>query len=242
MITLDGAANGHLALNFNDAPKDEWTALVERLETEFGFSRVGKAVLAADSTIYQGFASPDFTLAAGYDCWSGNYLLSDSASGDEFLERLHDQLKARLTEEAETMPDSPKLIGYWQEDGAPWVHPSAFVDANWEVTSRDRIVQYLQSGAVVGEYLGFSFCRFQCGISNHQMGNAELTDGEWVWPQGLAHYVEAHCVRLPSEFVGTMIANNFKIPDKLDVERLIELPRSTNAWRLFCGIPLSLEI
>ena len=32
------------------------------------------------------------------------------------------------------------------------------------------------------------------------MGCTELTDGVWVWPVGLAHYVEHHDVRLPDEF------------------------------------------
>ncbi|MFT5048691.1 MAG: hypothetical protein ACI8QZ_000078 [Chlamydiales bacterium] len=36
------------------------------------------------------------------------------------------------------------------------------------------------------------------------MGSRCLTDGEWVWPEGLAHYVEAHHVRLPDEFLGWM--------------------------------------
>lgn len=92
-ITLDEVANGHLSLNLNDAPEACWTALTKRLQTEFGFSRTGKAVLAADSTIYQDFASAEFTLAAGCDCWYGNYLLSDSVMGDGFLKGLYDELR-----------------------------------------------------------------------------------------------------------------------------------------------------
>lgn len=39
-------------------------------------------------------------------------------------------------------------------------------------------------------------CRV-CGVRN---GSAELTDGEnFVWPEGLAHYVESHDVRLPDD-------------------------------------------
>jgi len=32
------------------------------------------------------------------------------------------------------------------------------------------------------------------------MGSWDLTDGIWVWPEGLAHYVDAHNVGLPHEF------------------------------------------
>jgi hypothetical protein len=33
-----------------------------------------------------------------------------------------------------------------------------------------------------------------CGVAN---GSAEFTDGTYVWPEGLAHYVDEHHVRLP---------------------------------------------
>lgn len=44
---------------------------------------------------------------------------------------------------------------------------------------------------------GFSLCRI-CGCRN---GGTELTDGVYVWPDGLAHYVTEHDVRLPDVFV-----------------------------------------
>jgi hypothetical protein len=33
------------------------------------------------------------------------------------------------------------------------------------------------------------------------MGSREFTDGEWVWPEGLVHYVECHSVVLPEIFI-----------------------------------------
>lgn len=48
---------------------------------------------------------------------------------------------------------------------------------------------------------GTSLCRI-CGQAN---GSAELTHGvRFVWPEGLAHYVEAHDVRLPAEVTAAM--------------------------------------
>ena len=29
----------------------------------------------------------------------------------------------------------------------------------------------------------------------------EFTDGVYIWPEGLAHYLDAHAVRLPQQFV-----------------------------------------
>jgi len=45
--------------------------------------------------------------------------------------------------------------------------------------------------------VGFSTCRI-CGKSN---GSRELVDSSYLWPEGLAHYVRVHSVRLPSEFI-----------------------------------------
>src|SRR5262245_41277400 len=50
---------------------------------------------------------------------------------------------------------------------------------------------------------GLSWCRFRCGVANQEMGCREFTDGEWVWPEGLTHYVRAHSVLLPEEFISS---------------------------------------
>jgi hypothetical protein len=33
------------------------------------------------------------------------------------------------------------------------------------------------------------------------MGHRCLTDGIWVWPEGLVHYVERHQLPLPQQFI-----------------------------------------
>jgi len=57
-----------------------------------------------------------------------------------------------------------------------------------------------------------------------------LTDGEWVWPEGLSHYVEYHNLILPDEVVQTMRRNNYQIPS-FDVKALAKLPSDPSlAW------------
>jgi hypothetical protein len=46
------------------------------------------------------------------------------------------------------------------------------------------------------------------------MGSRDLSDGTWVWPEGLAHYVERHNVVLPEAFVHTMRAGAWAVPDE----------------------------
>jgi hypothetical protein len=54
------------------------------------------------------------------------------------------------------------------------------------------------------------------------MGSRDLTDGVWVWPEGLAHYVEEHDVMLPDAFLHTMRANEWKMPPNIQ-RRLTEI-------------------
>jgi hypothetical protein len=98
-----------------------------------------------------------------------------------------------------TMIRPRKLIGYWRSDDGPtWPDPADFVDEQWDRSERDTVAFYLMRGtAVEWSELGFSDCRM-CGKMN---GSDEYTDGTYVWPEGLSHYVRDHAVRLPTEVV-----------------------------------------
>lgn len=91
------------------------------------------------------------------------------------------------------------LIGYWAgpDTTGSWPSPVDFVDLGWDQDDRDYIARYLTEGRVVWGFMGYSLCRF-CGKNN---GDLELSDGTYLWPSGLAHYVAEHGVRLPEEFV-----------------------------------------
>lgn len=39
------------------------------------------------------------------------------------------------------------------------------------------------------------------------MGDGERTDGVWVWPDGLIHYVMVHHVPLPDAFLDAIVGN-----------------------------------
>lgn len=93
-----------------------------------------------------------------------------------------------------------QLIGYWRTDddaSSEYPHPSDWVDWGWDRDERSVVGGYLASGSLFRAYMGLSPCRI-CGRPN---GAAEYTDGTYVWPEGLAHYVDEHAVRLPAEIV-----------------------------------------
>lgn len=117
----------------------------------------------------------------------------------------------------------------------PWPNPSDFVDARWEVDCRDRLVAYLRSGICIAQYLGYAHCRFWCGIKDSEMGYSDLSDGEWVWPFGLAHYLEAHSVTLPAQFVEHVRSRNFTITPFEVLEGHQRHPYDSAVWKLWAS-------
>lgn len=88
-----------------------------------------------------------------------------------------------------------RLIGYW---GHGYPDPAALVDSEWDEGQREFLTHYLRHGLVTLAYMGYSPCRL---CDKRDNGNLQLTDGVYTWPEGLAHYVSEHAVRLPREFV-----------------------------------------
>ena len=106
------------------------------------------------------------------------------------------------------MPDTQKPlipVGYWCDPDDPkeanLPDPRHSVDPHWDPTERDAVAQYLRQGAEHTAYKGTSWCRFNCGFSEWSMGSRDLTDGVYVWPEGLPHYLEKHQVKPPEEFL-----------------------------------------
>lgn len=91
-----------------------------------------------------------------------------------------------------------RLIGYWASvSDASWPDSAAFVDPTWDDDERELVRRYLSHGLVARVYMGMSRCRF----CSEKVGYRELTDGEYIWPEGLAHYVTEYQVRLPQDFI-----------------------------------------
>ncbi|GAB3831962.1 hypothetical protein [Kribbella italica] len=118
-----------------------------------------------------------------------------------------------------------KLIGYWGGPSAQdWPNPHEFVDPSWDRDERETVREYLEDGFVLRAFGGISRCRF-CDQPN---GALERTDGQWYWPDGLAHYLAEHDVRLPQSFVDHVLA----LVDRLEVvEREVEWWRSQSGCR-----------
>lgn len=111
-------------------------------------------------------------------------------------------------------------LGYWDGPHTTpgWPDPRGFVDPTWDTDERDEVYQYLLQGIVVRAYMGSSACRF-CG---ERVGSLEFTGRVYAWPEGLAHYVREHSVRLPSAVVEHV---------RKTMEHLERLPVDDAWWR-----------
>lgn len=110
-----------------------------------------------------------------------------------------------------------KGVGYWLDiyhpDDESLPDPRKLLEISGPVQVDERVEAYLRSGKELRAYLGHSYCRFECGVDEFDMGCRDLTDGIWVWPEGLAHYVQCHRLGLPDEFVRSMRENDWQVPD-----------------------------
>jgi len=99
------------------------------------------------------------------------------------------------------------------------------------------VASYLRSGETYEEYRGLSWCRFQCGILHREMGSRDLTDGTWVWPEGLAHYVESHSVNLPPRFLDHIASGIRTVANLRSLDDLVEF----GFWEAWCRHNLSTD-
>ena len=112
------------------------------------------------------------------------------------------------------------LIGYWITGLADEKFPAPQeIVGTLDRSAREHLAKYLDAGQSSPDrsYLGYSWCRFFCGIRNTEMGSRELSDGEWAWPEGLSHYVREHNVLLPEEFIDHVLACNISTRQPSDI-------------------------
>lgn len=125
--------------------------------------------------------------------------------------------------QARAVADRLTLIGYWLGPHAPdWPDVREFVDPSWDLDERLDVADYLRRGRAVAHFMGYSECRF-CGELN---GTSDYTDGTYIWPEGLGHYILKHDVRLPPAIVDHIVArlaHEPELPSREDAD--------TDWWR-----------
>jgi len=128
-----------------------------------------------------------------------------------------------------------KLIGYWITSLRDQVYypPQEFVlnsPPEWQAL----VANYLDNGEVFEVYRGSPWCRFSCGYSNSNMGYRDLSDGYFVWPDNLSHYVRDHNVQLPQDFIQHVQSGTPPIP-----KESWALDRDVTYWQDWCRTHVS---
>jgi hypothetical protein len=110
--------------------------------------------------------------------------------------------RRRTASEIAALPERPP---------SPLPSPAALVAPGWNQADLPSVLAYLRAGQEWIRFNGWSSCRFECGLAPSALGDRDLTDGVWLWPEGLAHYVEVHAVRLPDEFIDHMRSQGWRV-------------------------------
>lgn len=121
-----------------------------------------------------------------------------------------------------------KRVGFYQEFGdqgepsasasAPSLRDAVRAAAEWD---EDRIVGYLQSSTEIYSAMGAER-DVLTGDTWIPGAGSLVTDGTWLWPAELAHYVRRHHIALPADFVAHIRDNGYAVP-ALSQERAREI-------------------
>lgn len=90
---LQTAGNGHDWITFEAYDTPEWHMAVQWLKHE-GFMESGLPVVGRDEWILPSFVRGEIVIAAGFDTWSGNYLLAQCKLADDVILTLAELVSA----------------------------------------------------------------------------------------------------------------------------------------------------
>ena len=110
-------------------------------------------------------------------------------------------------------------IGYWKSCYQPELpDPADFINSDWDSNERKKVIEHLQKSPTIAEWMGISWCRFRCGEIN--LGAKCLTDGVYIYPEGLIHYILKHNLKLPESFTTNILSykGEFKPIDYKNVD------------------------
>lgn len=89
---------------------------------------------------------------------------------------------------------------------------SDVVDTTWHPYDLDRLVEYLRTCPIS---ITSSIRPLPCPHCDYLLPepSAQRSDGVWVWPSSLSHYVAKHHVRLPDRLMERIRGREYQIPN-----------------------------
>ena len=126
-------------------------------------------------------------------------------------------------------------VGFWRRfqdqtidslDKRPWpnVETTSAMISDEQLRQRrriaERIASYCRAGFLESIEHGYAACRL-CSEGGKKIGCCALTDGVFVWPESLPHYLLEHFAPDPSEEGGSELCET-KSEDNLDADELAD--------------------
>ena len=117
------------------------------------------------------------------------------------LAGIWDDPKPKKAEKEEERPwdfRGRKPVGFWKPPSF-YPDPHDFVNEDWDEAEKQLVLDHIESDKHerVGCF-GWAPCRMCDKVDN---GVYDIWDSEWIWPEGLAHYIREHAVKPPQEFI-----------------------------------------
>ncbi len=114
-------------------------------------------------------------------------------------------------------------FGFWSGGGQGEAHLprlEVWIAPDWQPTDKAGLLRYIEQSPVV---VAASTPQTPCLICDKRLSSSSFqSDGVWLWPQDLIHYLNAHQVRLPEALVEHIRAKNHRPPEAvtIDIDRL----------------------
>ncbi len=111
------------------------------------------------------------------------------------------------------------FFGFWKTsefdpDDSPWVHDC--IDVNWKPADKNKLFKYIDSCPLV---IVSGSIRTKCLLCDDELASSDfVSDGKWLWPKDLTHYMLKHFVRLPDKFIEHIRKMNYDYPREIDID------------------------
>ena len=93
-------------------------------------------------------------------------------------------------------------------------------DPDWKVENIERIIRYLQKSPVYIVCIGkpeIWICDI-CGGLVSKDNSLHLSDGTWVWPSGIEHFICRHSLVLPPKMIEHIRSRRYNLPKKITID------------------------
>lgn len=112
-----------------------------------------------------------------------------------------------------------RWFGFWRVDAnndtrLPTL--SSWIDPTWGPGDKEKLLSYINNSPVV---IASSAVRSPCIICGMALSSSDFqSDGTWLWPADLRHYMSTHHVRIPDSLANHIRQRGYDPPKEVETE------------------------